>query len=249
MKSLIQKLLRESLLDERLTEIDDDVNLIYDRFFKESIDTIERTGRLNVNMMNKFTTDTSILKSPDSIRANKIKPCIIKINEGRNYYQPHTSTIVFGFNKQVFYFILEEYGGDLKNIDEQYVNMGILKEFSEEKIKGTIHHELVHWIDDVFNNNHITNRIKRAMELRTTDLNGIPVNASKMEIQAQIHNIKQGYNKYKDIWDTLSFDDMVKLIPTIRNVYNSLTGLTKDKWVRAIKTRMNRENLLGAKMR
>jgi hypothetical protein len=69
-----------------------------------------------------------------------------------------------------------------------------------------------------------------------------------MEIQGQIHNVKQLHNKYNDIWDTLTFSDLIKYSPTLRTISNELKGDIKTKWVRDLKTRMHREGLLGKNM-
>jgi hypothetical protein len=86
------------------------------------------------------------------------------------------------------------------------------------------------------------------MERNTRDLGGIPVDATKMEIQGQIHNVKQLYNKHKDIWDKISFQDMLDMSPTLYGLNNKFKGETKAKWRKGLKIRMNREGLLGKNM-
>jgi len=144
-------------------------------------------------------------------------------------------------------------GGDfVKAVNDlsDYKQKKIFKiEFTEEKIKGSIHHELTHWIDDVFHNRHIEKRINKQVELQTRDIGGIPVNATKMEIQGQIHNIKQLYNKYKNNWNVLTFDDILNISPALNTVNNSLPSNFKERWIRDLKIRMNREGLLGKNMR
>jgi hypothetical protein len=88
MKLLIKKLLRENLLSEKLTDVDTDVDLLYDKYFKNDIDTIEKTGLITRDMFEQFEIDTSILTSPDSIKSHELNPCVIKINPGLNYYNP-----------------------------------------------------------------------------------------------------------------------------------------------------------------
>jgi hypothetical protein len=60
--------------------------------------------------------------------------------------------------------------------------------------------------------------------------------------------IKQLHNKYSNIWDNLSFYDMIKYSPPLFLVYLTLKGDTKTKWIRDLKTRMHREGLLGKNM-
>ena len=248
MRNTIKKLLRENLLGERLTGIDIDVDMIYNKYFKSVIETIEKTNQLSLSMMERITTSTSVLTSPDSVKCNQMNPCKIIINSGTNYYQPSTSSIGIGFNRNAFIYVIEDCGGNLRNASEEAINIGLLGEFTEEKLKGSIHHELVHWIDDTLNNRHITKKLNRASELGTKDFKGVPSTASKFEIQAQIHNIHQLYKKYHDSWNELSFDDMLNLSSVLKTINNHLKEPFKAKWRREIKTRMNREKLLGAKM-
>jgi hypothetical protein len=69
-----------------------------------------------------------------------------------------------------------------------------------------------------------------------------------MEIQAQIHNVKQLYKKYKDIWDDLTFDNMLDLSPLLSSINNNFSGDIKTTWRKNLKIRMHREGLLGKNM-
>lgn len=253
----IRQFIQESVrtaLNEKLTDVDSDVDLIYDIYFKNTVDKIKKTGSISWDMFDEHTTDTSILKSPDAIKCHEIKPCKILINFGQNnnnYYNPEKSIICFGFSKSAINFIIQDGGGNIyKAADflEGYQKTTLIKEFKEEKIKGSIHHELAHWIDDVLHNSHITKYLKIAQEKGTKNLGNVSIDAKKLEIQGQIHNIKQLYNKYKDIWDSLTFDDMLKFSTSLYHIDNKLKGKIRDKWRRDLKTRMARENLLGKYM-
>jgi hypothetical protein len=251
MKLFIKKLLRESLLQEKLTNVDDDVDLLYNKYFKHDIDKIMKTGIVEADMFKPFVTNTSILISKDSVRANEINQCEISVNEKTNYYRPDKQIIGISINLSALNHVLEFNGNILEAanyLGDNRQKNNLINEFKEEKIKGSIHHELAHWIDDTFNNKHIQKTLKKAMEYKTKDLNGVPVNASKIEIQGQIHNIKQLFNKYYNIWDNISFDELIKMSPSLSYVYNNLQQPFKDKWIREIKLRMHREKLLGKKM-
>jgi hypothetical protein len=125
----------------------------------------------------------------------------------------------------------------------------IKSDLSEEKIKGSIHHELTHWLDDTFNNHRVKRAIDRFIKKnKKVGRNNIPIDADTLEIQAQIHNIHQLKRKHQDIWDTLTFNEMMNMSITIRVVYNNLPLKYRDRWVRDLKTRMYREGLLGKRM-
>jgi hypothetical protein len=243
--------LNEGILVERLMDIDDDVDLIYDKYFKEYYDNMEKTGKMTYDMFKLDETDTSILKSPLCIEAHKLNPCVIRINNGSNYYDPEEKIISVSFSNAAKNFVFSSANGNINhaiNLLDDSQKKSLSREFKESTIKGSIHHELVHWLDDTMHNYHIKNRIKKQILLKTRDLKGIPVNASKMELQSQIHNIKQLKRKHEDVWDDLSFDDMISLSPSLTIINKSLIDPYKSKWRIDIIKRMNRENLLGNNM-
>jgi hypothetical protein len=73
---------------------------------------------------------------------------------------------------------------------------------------------------------------------------------SKMEIEGQIHNIKQLKNRYESIWEQLSFDDMIKLSPSLMNISKKLVTVPEiyKQWRRNLLVRMHREGLLSKEM-
>ena len=206
-------------------------------------------------MFQEGVYSTRKLQDSESIEVNKLNPCFIKINDKTgpgNYYKPSNSEISLSINFNAVKYVLGEFNGNLKNaIDDCYTiqeKKNLKSEFSEEKIKGSIHHELAHWVDDTLHNQHIHKRLIKAKEAGTRNLGGLPINATNMEIQGQIHNIKQLHNKYKNIWDTLNFTEILSYSPALSYINRSLTGDNRKKWVRDIKTRMYREGLLGNNM-
>jgi hypothetical protein len=251
MKSLIKNLLRENLLREKLTDVGDDVEMLYMRFFDHDIKELEQTDKIINDMFVYSESDTSILTSKECLEAHKLNPCTFRVNTGYNAYDPNKKIIHIGINDNAVTHVKNE-GGNLTMAMDGLLHpnqkASLAHEFSPEKIKGSIHHELAHWIDDTFHNGHIKHYLDKAIKLKTKTFNGVPVNTTKMEIQGQIHNIKQLHNKYKDIWDTLSFYDMIRYSPALLGIFNGLNGELKAKWIRDIKTRMHREGLLGKNM-
>ena len=245
----------DSLLNEKLTNIEDDVDMLYELYFRKGVEEVEQTRRINGDTFEQTDTDTSILKNELCVKAHAINPCTIVVNKASNHYNPNKKLISIAISLQGANYVINEFGGDLdRAIEEMDPRQAVTmkKEFTEAKIKGSIHHELVHWLDDTFNNQHIKKRIDKNIKLHNAGealpFNSVTVNAHYMEIQAQIHNIKQLYNKHSDEWDTLSFEDMIHLSPTLTNTYRSLPYSLKMEWVKKIKMRMFREGLLGKKM-
>ena len=251
MKGYIKKLLRENLIVEKLVNVDNDVDDLYRMFFKDDIDEISRTGFITNDMFQKQNTNTDILTDDESIQSNELNPCGIYVNYGLNGYIPEKNIISISFASGAKNYVMD-FGGDLnKAIDalsDETQKINLRTEFSEEKLKGSIHHELAHWIDDTMNNRHVRSRLEKQVKFNTRDLGGIPVDATKMEIQGQIHNVKQLKNKYSDKWDEITFADMMKLSPTLSIIHRDLPYKFKSKWIRDLKTRMHREGLLGKNM-
>ena len=145
-------------LNEKLTNIDDDVNLIYDEYFKKGVEEFEETKRMTRDLFIPGEGDTSMLKDPESVEANAINPCTIYVNKMVNHYDPNAKVVSVSANIQAIDFLIEVADGYLSRAQAKlpYDQANSLaKEFTEERIKGSIHHELVHWIDDTMHNQHI----------------------------------------------------------------------------------------------
>ena len=252
-KTTIKNILTESLITEAIFNIDDDVDMIYDTFFKEDLEQLLTTRKLSNGMFYPTITDTRILSNPLCVEANEKNPSRIFINakDKANTYNPNTRVISITVSIAAIDFIKENNNNldeALDNLDDQYVRQ-FKSDLSEEKIKGSIYHEFSHWLDDTFHNR----KVKRAVDKfiakgKKVGKNNMPIDADKLEIQAQIHNIHQLKRKYGDIWDELTFDEMMDKSITIKVVYKMLPLKYRDRWVRDLKTRMYREGLLGKKM-
>jgi hypothetical protein len=251
MKSYIKKLLREGLLTEALPDIYDDVDLIYDKYFREDISTIEAFGRISGDMFKRASSDTSILKSDICVKAHELNPCEININKVDNSYSPINSIINISISKGALGFVMD-YDGNLdyaSDMIEDNNRNKLLNEFTESKVKGSIHHELLHWVDDTLNNKHLKKKLDKTNEVGSDKyFKGKDVNMSKFEIQAQMGNIMQLKKRFGDNWDYITFKNMIDLSPALGVIYDRLNGDDRDKWVRQLKTRMYREGLLGRNM-
>ena len=112
MKTLIRKLLRENILAEKLTDVDTDVDMLYDKYFKHDIDTIERTGFVTSAMFKQDEIDTSILTSPDCVKCHELNPCVIRINPGSNFYAPKNKVIGIGYSRSGYDFVINNTNGN-----------------------------------------------------------------------------------------------------------------------------------------
>ena len=234
-------------------EIKDDVTLLYNLFFKKDIDKLNYTKILDNNMFSTHEIDTSILKSDICKEAHLLNPCKIKINipSGRinNYYNFEERVIGISVNKNA----LEHIKDNDNNLDSARnflysfnSKKNFSLEFSEVKMRGSIHHELAHWVDDTFNNSSVKKFIIKRNKMDISKRKD--VNISYIEIQAIIHNIYQLKLEYEDIWDILSFEDLIDLSTVLNTVYNNLKFDEREVWVKNIKKRMIREGLFGNNM-
>lgn len=262
--SRIQKIMglsdinENDLLSEKLTNVEDDVDMLYDMYFKNNVESISKTRFLSKNMLKTIITNTGILKNELCIKAHTIEPCEIIINPSPdgsdycNYYSSVSHKIGLSFGGS-FLALLDEHNGSLDKALYDIPNSQrekFLIEFSEYRVKGSIHHELAHWIDNNLNNNHIKKTMLGYANLPAGEAaNKIKtINAHYFEIQAQIHNIKQMYNSHKLEWDNYTFNDMLELSP-IFSFVKYLPESFRISWIKNIKKRMNREGLLGKNMR
>jgi len=241
-------------LEENIS-INKDVDLIYRSVFKSFIDNLNK-GIITELPMVTFKSDQ--LQSTDAKMANKINPIIIHagVSEEGSYYQPLSNRMVISFNYNVFK-LFKIY----KSVEHtmSMVSPSQIKRFMEEvkgnAVKYTIFHELSHWIDDSLHNRHLTNTIKRASELRGTKRDrtltrgGESTTSTDYEINAQIHSIKRAKLQNKKIWNNISFDKILDLIPALNSVYVHMETANREKWLKKLKQRMAREGLLGKNMR
>lgn len=253
-----------NFINEKVVEgIDIDVDYIY-QFFKKDIDEIHRTGKVTKNMFKHHIISSKDLKSDISKKCHKKNPCEIHINHDlkinnvdlSNFYTPkgsgydfskHTSIIGIKIPNNVMNLVLDEGYGDLKFTNEMFD--GIKREFTEYKIKGSIQHELSHWINDTIDNRYLSKILKKRYIKNLLNKNKVNnVNALDFEIYAIIQNIYQLKKEFSNIWDEMTFEEMLEKSPALSNMDNYLDKESYKKWKRKVKTKMWKSNLLGKNM-
>ena len=242
-------LCEKNILTEKLHNVNDDVDLIYNKYFKNDIEKLKQTGIITKEMFKRYQTDTSILQNLKSIKTHELNPCEILINHGGNAYLPTKNIIKISINDNAVDYVIDDNDGDFKkaldNISDD-LKKSLYNEFEEHKIKGSIHHELTHWIDDTLYGSHINKYIQKRNKNNKFD--NTNVNTLPFEINAQIHSINQIKNKNIDKWNELTFLDLIDLSPSLSTIYNQLSYDDRKKWLKKLKKRMHREGLLGNKM-
>lgn len=260
------------IITEALLEMDGDVDRLYDIYFAESIEAIwkftsESLGRadqLRSEQREKYVSlsqliDDGIITNKKIIHASKLQPLTIKFMFGQgNVYRPYMpeiaqhAHILLDYNTQV-YEIIQNYGvkyNSLEELTEDLIPQAQQKEFLNEmtpsKIKGSINHEFAHYVDDVLNNRHITDKLEKGKYQVKSKFNSDV--DTYMEIEGQIHNIAQLKRDNLEQWDSMSFDDMISIHGTFQFV-KRMPKVAYENWRKMLTRRMAREGLLGKSMR
>jgi hypothetical protein len=246
--------------------LDNDVDKIYDLAFAPILTAI-RSNTWDGNQYAAINNlgDTGILISPDAIKANKINPVDIITTSG-NLYNPNGDGIngphiSVSINNQVLG-LIAEFGSISEAINELpgSQHKKFKSELTPERIKGSIHHELSHWLDDTFHNSHIKNRLnwantaseknrdyKKASNIMSQGKKAQDL--SNYEINAQIHAIKQLKREHEDMWDLYDFNDIIDLNPSLGVLRDNFKEIGEyDNWKKHLLSRMYREKLLGDEM-
>jgi len=244
------KRINESVLTEALADVEQDVDYIYRKYFTPLVAKI-KNGRID-QIPSPVIISSEELVSADCKKANEVNPISIVIySQDGNYYKPEYKYIAIGFNPDVLTLI--DIHGSLIDAMKQLVDnsqrQAFMLEFSESRIRGSISHELSHWVDDSLHNSHIEKKVNNPDP--SAIRNG---RASKLlsdhEIHAQMHNIRELKNQMGPKWNRLSFDDMVKNSPSLSVIKTEGTANGwYDQWKHRVLKRMGREGLIGARMR
>lgn len=246
----------KQFLLEKTYRLGQDVDMIYKKYFDKVVKDI-----WNSKWDGKFTKHTmssSELKSADSKKAHVLNPITILLNDRNqngNLYNPVHKVISLLINHNALDVLKQanmdfnEAGNLVGNRKKEWMD-----DLSERRIKGTIYHELSHWIDDTMHNQHIEKMIKIAQEPGHRDIikqGSKGVNSSYYEINAQVHAIKQIKRQMSKLeYNSLTFDELVKGSSALStmSLSNKEAG-SYDQWVKDLLKRLAREKLLGKRMK
>lgn len=251
----------ENFLTEKILDVQQDVDIIYDKFFRKNIEKLnnpERDPKLIKEAVRALSRErhvepgvvSNLLKTPELDEAQEHNPVKFIINSGvGNMYRinRNPAELHFSVNDAVLRLLKQyEYSIDtLSRLIKDNFDM-FLSEMTEGKMKGSIHHELAHWYDDTMHNYHLANTVKN----NPSATNKPEWNTSHIEIEGQIHTLLQFKKMYGDeLWDSMTFDELLTKVPALSFVERDLDTEHKEVWKRRIKSRMARENLLGKNMR
>ena len=232
-------------LKEATFNLDNDVNFIYNKYFKKYLDYMHKNN--DFLKVNKVRISSSMLRSADSKKAHKLNPVTIFIGEKNgNIYLPFKKEIHLSLNDNAVNAMQHP---KFKNSAVRDTgNPMLADEFSAKKIKATIYHELSHWVDDSLHGNYIANALtKHGGQLGTTN---ISVGVHPIEINAQIHGVKAYKQQMSPIkYDRLTFDDLISKNVSLNTVVAKLKKTGEyETWRKIFIKRLAREKLLGKSM-
>jgi hypothetical protein len=162
-----------------------------------------------------------------------------------NYYNAKSKEIQLSLNKNA-YDLLSKFGWDgcFNMLDNQYKRFK--NEFTEISIKGSIYHELSHWLNDSLHNKNIE---KTLIKRKKEPYKYSNINFHFIEIDAQIHSIKQIKRQSKN-WDDITWFDIIQLKPALFIIFNQATinKETYKTYTKNLLKRMVREDLMTKKL-
>ncbi|KFZ27292.1 MAG: hypothetical protein KQ78_00462 [Candidatus Izimaplasma bacterium HR2] len=253
--------LQQYLLTEKTFNIGVDVDLVFNTLVKSSLTLFKKK---KYKEFEKALTDdkiinSSILKTKQAKKAHELNPVTIvfSIDGMGNYYKPSIGIIHFSYNEQVLkIFKQNNYEPDrIKNVVGKSSFERFSNEMSDSALKGTIYHELSHWLNDTFHNKNISKMLSRSQYVSAAEAEKITkqghedVGMTWYEIDAQIHALKQMKRDMKSNYNYLGWDDIMKLKPSFVTVFQKAALSNEyDNYMKNLTKRMHRENLLTKKL-
>ena len=247
-------------LQEAVFELDQDVDMIYDKAFDHIIQAIQNNIWDGFYNPPELLGTSAILVSPECKQAHKINPIKIITSKKGNFYSPQGEYISVSMNMQALDLLKMFIGnpdpmGDAIEQLPMNQHKRFKTEFTSHRVKGSIHHELSHWLDDTLHNSHIRNRLQTAHELpnkvATKHFNQGEehVDLSKFEMNAQLHAIMQIRKDDLEMWNLYSFEEMIQQNASLYYLSDEFKKIGKyEQWKKYLLKRLAREHLLGQEM-
>jgi hypothetical protein len=244
----------KQFLQEKTFAIGQDVDFIYNKAYKKFFNALQKGDKNPFKFLSTVIISSSDLKSKQSKKADKINPIKIycEYDQTGNYYSALQNLIHLTPNVGAIQIHLNHQQPENTLQFDAFEN-----ELNGVKMKNTIYHELSHWLDDTLHNFHIKKNIKHAYDFKDNPKKfwkirkegHEDINATDIEINAQIHAIKQLKRQYRKEWNELNFKTMIRKDGSLYAIFKSLSPKERNEWVKKLLSRMHREKLLGKNMR
>lgn len=248
------------LLQEKTYNIDEDVDYVYEKSGFDSLVNAVESKNLELLLLFKkslntpFSMSSSELKTEDAKQAHKLNPITIWFgsyaNYG-NYYHPSKNFIQFEPNLNVIDLYLR-YGFDIHDVIPDTQLERFKKELTKTSLKGTIYHELTHWIDDSLHGGFLRKKTLKAFETKNKKYligKKEDVNKTDFEVNSQIHAIKQIKRDYDNEYEYLGWGDLFKIKSSLMSNFSGFKDESSyNKFINSLYSRLHREGLLTKKL-
>lgn len=261
-KEAIMQTLRQ-FLTEKTFNLSYEVNYLYKALgFEDYVKKIKE-GKYNTPTPKKrISADEfmKIVKSKDIKEADYFIP-LYEIRTDSNAgatYNPMNSigaiiTVSVSKNASEMY---RDHKGDFSAFGKKDQNY-LKYEISEDRIKGTIRHELSHWCSDATNGRYLSKRLNkmnndptRAYEILNKGGKQQHQFMTDYEIDAQIHAMQQHRISNRSKWRRYkSYKDALRDQPWHNPLEQTLSKSEYELWYKKFRKRAAREGIVGWKMR
>jgi len=252
----------DGILIEATLNVDKDVDFLYKVAGFDKIAKAVKSGNAKeleaaIDFSHKeVKVPSSALKSKVSVKANKVNPITIRIggNVGGNYYNMVNHTIGFGVSENIAW-VLRDNDYDMEKVMKDVGDQGraIRNDLLAPALKGSIAHELNHWIKDSLHGGFMLGAVQSYAKKRAKG-KGVPnVNQTSFEIDSQVEAIRYIKRELgKRAFDKLSWEELAVTKPSLASnfiAWGRLTHAQFDDVMKLFIKRMARENLLGKGLR
>jgi len=255
---------RQYLLEGMFT-INKDVDYLYKKAKLGRLHGLLKKGNMKglEKALDSFKTvlvSSSELRSRAARKANKVNPIGIRLTIGSegSYYKPAEKVIQISLNHNA-YGLLRNTGYNQSAIKDiigtQYSRF--VGEFDAENVKGTIAHELSHWLNDSLHGKAVARTLAVVREKGVEAASGkfLTMRQHPIEIDAQVHAVREVRREMgKRAYDKLTWPDLFRKKNSLPGNFRDNRGqplLPKqynDTMKRLVK-RLHREGLLGKGMK
>lgn len=245
-------------ITEKTFDINAEVDYLYDLFFKEYIDAFDIDNpaplprTFGTILGPDFVEDMNNPDIEDAHDSIWLEEITTYSNRG-NVYLPSDgeATINLSLPKPAHDAIKS---GIVNQLNDRQ-RRSIMNEFTEARMKGSIMHELSHWLNDALHGRFLSKRVDRGIT-STDRLKTLNQGKSRThqfltdyELDAQVHAIIQFRRKNARMWERIDLDTALQKMPFYMPLYDTLSRAERKQWKRYMYTRLARENLLGRQMK
>ena len=247
------------LICEETFKINKEVNMLFDVHLAKLLHRYKSTPEsVWRGSSGEFSqTDSSIFTQGILKDAHSANPITLHFGIfDSNQYEPTNKKIQVGLHANAISFLGPE---GLKNKEAIEQEPDVIFEFTPDRLKATIAHELTHWIEDSLFNKKMVRAIdssRRKLDKEKDSFQKQKIitqfqKFSEHEIQAHINGLSAIRDNNPELYDSWSWKELQQNSPALKRVVNSSKELPDDErrvFMKQLLRRLSRENLLTKQM-